>query len=74
MSNRTIMEFNHDYAHNIEENSLTFLELIGAVMRGLDREAKEELQSRFGVTVGRTRHHSTAMKPDVLEAFHGREP
>lgn len=74
MSNRTLMEFNHDYAHRIEENWLQFSELLGAVMRGRDQAAIEELRSSFGVTVGRTRHHSTPMKGELLDAFGGREP
>lgn len=55
MSNRTIMEFNHDFGGDIEDKPEEFLELLGAVLRGLDREAKERLQYRYGVTVGRTR-------------------
>ena len=74
MSNRTIMEFNHDLADAIFNRPTEFVGLINAVMRGCDRDAMEELRLRFGVTVGRTRHHSEAMKPDVLEAFGGREP
>ncbi len=74
MSNRTIMEFNHDKAHEIEERSEEFLEALGAVMRGWDKQAIEILQQRFGVTVGRSRHHSEDMKPDVLALFGGRQP
>lgn len=74
MSNRTIMEFNHDRAHEIEANPEDFLECLGAVMRGLDREAMERLEIRYGVTVGRTRHHSDRMSEEVKKLFGGREP
>jgi predicted transcriptional regulator len=74
MSIRTLVEFNHDYAHRIEEDGLQFLTLLEAVLRGHDKEATEELQHRFGVTVGRARHHSTPMKGELLAAFGGREP
>lgn len=74
MSNRTLMEINHDFAHRIEEDPAKFVELLGDVLRGRDHEAMEELRFRFGLTVGQTRHHSTPLKPDVLAAFGGIEP
>ena len=55
MSNRTLIELNHDYAH--EMGNTAFLDALGRYLRGGSREAAEALE-RFGCTVISMRHHS----------------
>ncbi len=63
MSSRTIVEFNHDYGHNIKDDPDAFMALLllminsGSQARGV----AESLES-FGVTVTPTMHHSDDRK------------
>jgi len=55
MSNRTIIEFNHDFFDRII--SQEFLKWMALYLRSCDETAKEQL-SILGATVHGTRHHS----------------
>lgn len=60
MSNRTLMEFNHDYAFEIEKNPKTFASLLGTYLShgpSTDASIVDSLH-HYGVTVGPMRHHA----------------
>lgn len=72
MGNRTIVEFNHDYAGEIERDPETFLSVLLAMLRGgSDVRIDEELH-RFGVITTPTHHHSIRAEV-VLTTETGRE-
>lgn len=54
MSNRTLIEINHDHAHRLDEG---FLEALGRYLASASRENAEGLE-RYGVRVLGMRHHS----------------
>lgn len=62
MSNRTIVEFNHDLAGNIARDPDGFLrainELLSYGVNDMDSRLRDTLQ-RFGVRTSPTHHHST---------------
>lgn len=58
MSNRTIIEVNHDFWHKIEADKYAFGELIVKFTRACDPEVAAALRDRFGVNVLGTVHHS----------------
>lgn len=58
MSQRSVCEFNHDYAHYIERNPEMFCELLRRALAGGDKESWEELGLRFGLKRIIQRHHS----------------
>ena len=65
MSNRTLLEINHDLGAIIERDPEGFAAAIGMLLRsGNPNRALE----RFGVSVGPTRHHSDP------EPFKPRDP
>lgn len=55
MSNRTLIEINHDYARDI--NTVGFLDAIAVYVRHADKESREALE-QYGIRVFGTRHHS----------------
>lgn len=55
MSNRTLVELNHDHAHKMD--SAEFLHVLARYLGSGSQEAAEEL-SRYGVRVFGMRHHS----------------
>ncbi len=57
MSVRTIVEFNHDFAHEISENAPEFVKLLRRAMGSGSKECWERLE-RFGVTFAVSAHHS----------------
>lgn len=57
MSNRTLIEINHDYAGDIDDNHVHFVARLLSYLRGGGEHNKEELE-RYGVRVFGTRHHS----------------
>ena len=58
MSNRTLIEINHDYGHAIARNQSTVCDLVGDLIRGgADAQVMAQLE-RFGIRVFGTRHHS----------------
>lgn len=57
MSNRTIIEINHDLWHRIEGDREGFGTLIAQFTRACDPEIREHLQ-RYGCNVLGTVHHS----------------
>lgn len=63
MSNRTLMEFNHDFAVKIAENPHGFARVLYRYLNSTDTIVLPELEA-YGVTVGPTRHHS---EDDPLE-------
>lgn len=59
MSNRSIIELNHDFVHAIKESPDDFLELLVSALNSGSQDRWEELE-RFGVKYTATTHHSTA--------------
>lgn len=57
MSTRTIVEFNHDYAHAIERNHASFLKALECYLASASEEDAECLK-RFGIHRIWTGHHS----------------
>lgn len=57
MSNRTIIEINHDLWHRIEGDREGFGKLVADFTRACDPEIREALQ-RYGCNVLGTVHHS----------------
>lgn len=58
MSNRTIIEINHDFALKLDAERFDFMNLIGRVLRNSeDKPAWDELK-RYGVTRHATVHHT----------------
>ena len=67
MSNRTLIEINHDCAHDIERGKDTFMYLLGLWLRCGDREAREALADDWGVRIISQRHHSDKFFIDERE-------
>lgn len=63
MSQRTIVEFNHDFGGAIDRDPEGFVQAIRAMINGgaTDRYANEHLR-RYGVTASPTCHHSGIRK------------
>jgi hypothetical protein len=57
VSNRTLIEINHDYGFRIEDQPQRFVEDLGAYLAGASRANADELE-RWGVRVLSMRHHS----------------
>lgn len=57
MSNRTLIEINHDYAGQILNEDIAFVTRLYRYLCSASRETAEELE-RFGVKVIGMRHHS----------------
>jgi hypothetical protein len=57
MSNRTIVEFNHDYAGEIRKYPEQFVQLVGLALNSGSEREWEPLE-RFGVRQIVMRHHS----------------
>ena len=57
MSNRSLLEFNHDYAHAIISKPDLFMAALASFLRSADDRQAEDLR-RFGITWHGTRHHS----------------
>lgn len=75
MSNRTIVEFNHDLAGEIDRDPEGFLLAVKAMLNSgvTARESdKRDALSRFGVRTSPTHHHSTQSEV-VLKSETGRE-
>lgn len=58
MSNRTLLEFNHDLSYRIEEEPAQFLLAIGDMMRGGPSDRNRAALERYGVKWYGQRHHS----------------
>ncbi len=58
MSNRTLIELNHDYSGQIKDDPDGFLRWLNLLLNSLDPEAKNMLRGRYGVRVFGTRDHS----------------
>lgn len=63
MSNRTLVEFNHDVGFKIEEKPELFVALLGDMIRGgPSARLREEMDALFGVRIVEMRHHSDECK------------
>lgn len=62
MSVRTIVEFNHDYAHEIERREGLFVEMLGIALSSGSAEDWDMLRLRFGITLATSCHHSDIRK------------
>lgn len=79
MSQRTIIEFNHDYAHRVDDDPLGFISALNELLRqgvNMNPENKrgEELLGRlhwYGVRCSPTHHHT--VHADVSLSDQGRE-
>lgn len=58
MSNRTIIEVNHDYWHKINANPADFARRIVDYTRACDPDVAQGLKDHYGVNVLGTVHHS----------------
>ncbi len=58
MSNRTIIEINHDCWHKIDADKQIFAQLIVDFTRACDPTVAQKLYDHFGVNVLGTVHHS----------------
>lgn len=58
MSNRTLIEINHDNCHDIVRGQEAFMQAIIEMMRGGGSPRVVEQLERFGVTHVGQRHHS----------------
>jgi tRNA(Ile)-lysidine synthase TilS/MesJ len=58
MSNRTIVEFNHDFAARVDTERFNFCNLLMSALRTGDKHAWEALQSTYGLTFIVTGHHT----------------
>jgi hypothetical protein len=57
MSNRTIIEINHDMSHKIRDNPAAIGEEIAEYTRSVSHESADRLR-RYGINVLGTVHHS----------------
>jgi len=57
MSNRSLIEINHDFAGRIDNHGIELLTRLAYYLRSASREAAEDLEP-FGVKVIGMRHHS----------------
>lgn len=58
MSVRTIVEFNHDYAHKIAQRHLDFMMTLDDALRTGDAKYWEHLRQHYGVIRHTQCHHS----------------
>ena len=75
MGNRTIVEFNHDYAHKIDDDPEGFLRAIRTMLSsGVNEQEsdKRDALALFGVRTSPTHHHSSRAEI-VLSDESGRE-
>ena len=73
MSNRTVIEINHDYGNQIQANPDEFLEAIRNLINysSTGEDVIDDL-SRFGITVTPTVHHSDPRRV-VLGNYYDKE-
>lgn len=65
MSNRTLIEINHDYGHEIERHPERFMAFLEDLIRGGSQaDLNERFRVLFGIRVFGTRHHSDAFAID----------
>lgn len=67
MSNRSLLEFNHDYFDRIRDNPEAFVAWLKAFLNNADSDSAERLKT-FGVTWHGTRHHSEP-SPDRIKSY-----
>lgn len=75
MSNRTIVEFNHDLAHQIRNDPTGFAQAILSMLNSGVNDAESDLRNdlkHYGVSTSPTYHHS-GMSEVVLMHGNGRE-
>jgi hypothetical protein len=70
MSNRSIVEFNHDFAHDIMRDQQGFIDALRFAL-GHSTEGNWKNLQRFGVTYTTTCHHSDERK--VVTKWRGYE-
>jgi hypothetical protein len=58
MSNRTLVEFNHDYSKEIRENVAEIMADLDGYLRALGAERFNAKWAHHGVRIKHTRHHS----------------
>lgn len=58
MSQRTLLEFNHDYGHKVEKDPEPFLSALGDLIRGGPSDHNLIVLGSYGVTWHGQRHHS----------------
>lgn len=64
MSIRTIVEFNHDLAHQIKSSPDEFVTLLGQALNSGNNECWARLE-RFGIRAVNARHHSVRATVEV---------
>jgi len=58
MSNRSLIEINHDYTHRIESEPLEFVRVVRECLRSGDFKRNDSELKNFGLRVFGMRHHS----------------
>lgn len=67
MSNRSLIEINHDFSHAIQaDGGKTFLTLLGRYLGSANDDTAEALRLHFGCTVFGMRHHSDPWEGKVI--------
>lgn len=70
MSNRSLIELNHDYSGMIANHPEQFLELISEQLRSANNpEVAEAFRINFGVTVHGTLHHSDPWEDRIRKGW-----
>jgi len=64
MSNRSLMEFNHDFGYAIKADPEDFIRTINSFLNSTDEETAARLRLRYGIRIFGTRHHSDAFDID----------
>ncbi len=62
MSIRSIVEFNHDYTHKIEEDPEAFVAALGRYLGSASEITAEPLQIKYGMRIAWSGHHSSDRK------------
>lgn len=65
MSQRTIIEINHDYSHTIARDPEVFLDALRSMLSSAGPRTYEPLK-HFGITVVETVHHSTDRRVTIM--------
>lgn len=58
MSNRSLIEFNHDFSHAIKRDPAGFAADLGAYLSSASPRTASILEDRYGLRVFGMRHHS----------------
>lgn len=72
MSIRSLLEINHDYAHQIEANPQRFMKALRNYLGSTDQRSVDEME-RFGIVVFGSRHHADPFSAQTVAKLGRRE-